>query len=133
LRKHKRKIQTNKRAKKGSLDAEARVRVFTDLYPLPGAGAFSIGGCRLIIFQAAFLIFLLVNEFSGKGQMNADSIALLIDDTNQYESSLAWFLIKLYGNIDKTTYEMINEQVEKIRKTLEELKDLLRNPEVEIQ
>jgi len=65
--------------------------------------------------------------------MNAESIALLIEDTNQYESSLARFLIKTYGNIDKTTYEMINEQVAEIRKALGELKDLLLNLEVEIQ
>jgi len=65
--------------------------------------------------------------------MNAESIALLIDDTNQYETSLAQFLVKLHGNIDKTTYETINEQVAEIRKALGELKDLLLNLEVEIQ
>jgi len=42
-------------------------------------------------------------------------------------------LVKLHGNIDKATYETINEQVAEIRKALGELKDLLLNLEVEIQ
>jgi len=65
--------------------------------------------------------------------MNAESMALLIDDTNRYESSLARFLIKLYGNIDKTVYETINEQVVEIRKALGEFRDLFLKLEVEIQ
>jgi len=65
--------------------------------------------------------------------MNAESIALLIDNTNQYESSLARFLIKLFGNIDKTVYETVNEQVVEIRKAPGEFRDLLFDLEVEIQ
>ena len=65
--------------------------------------------------------------------MNAESIALLIDDTNRFELNLAGFLVNFQGNIDQTRYETFEEQVTEIRKALGELKDFLLNLEVEIQ
>ncbi len=47
--------------------------------------------------------------------MNAESIALLIDDSNRFESNLSGFLAKLHGNIDASTYEALEEQVKDIR------------------
>ena len=65
--------------------------------------------------------------------MNAESIALLIDDSNRFESNLSGFLAKLHGNIDASTYEALEEQVKDIRKSLWEFKDLLLNLDVSIQ
>ena len=65
--------------------------------------------------------------------MNAESIALLIDDSNRFESNLSGFLAKLHGNIDASTYEALEEQVKDIRKSLWEFKDLILNLDVSIQ
>ena len=65
--------------------------------------------------------------------MNAESLAVLIDVINQFESNLGGFLAKLQGNIDKSTYEAVEEQIEEIRKALWEFKDLLINLEINIQ
>jgi len=65
--------------------------------------------------------------------VNAESIALLIDDSNRFESNLSGFLAKLHGNIDASTYEALEEQVKDIRKSLWEFKDLLLNLDVSIQ
>jgi hypothetical protein len=65
--------------------------------------------------------------------VNAESIALLIDDSNRFESNLSGFLAKLHGNIDASTYEALEEQVKDIRKSLWEFKDLILNLDVSIQ
>ena len=65
--------------------------------------------------------------------MNAESLALLIDEATQFERKLGGFPAGIYGNIDKSTYETIEEQVKEIRKVLWEFKDLLINLEIKIQ
>lgn len=65
--------------------------------------------------------------------MNAESIAFLIDDANRFEANLSGFLAKLERNIDKSIYEVLEEQVKEIRKAIREFKDSLVDLEVEIQ
>ena len=65
--------------------------------------------------------------------MNAESVASLMDDTNRFEANLGGFLAKLQGNIDKATYETLEEQIKEIRKALWEFKNLLINLEINIQ
>jgi len=65
--------------------------------------------------------------------MNAESIVLLVEDTNRFEANLGGFLTRLQGNIDKSTYEALEEQVKEIRKALSELKDSLISLDIAIQ
>lgn len=65
--------------------------------------------------------------------MNAETIVLIIEDTNRFESHLGGFLTRLHGNINRSTYEALEEQVKEIRKALSELKDSLTSLDIAIQ
>jgi len=65
--------------------------------------------------------------------MNAETIVLLIEDIHRFESNLGGFLTRLHGNIDRSTYEALEEQVKEVRKALSELKDSLTSLDIAIQ